>query len=89
MRGKLPLSGGKKCWTDGKKADIIILDLNKTLTYPNVDLITNIVHNVDSSNIDTTIINGEILYQNHKLNILIEEVDLHNKIDEIIARLSI
>ena len=24
----------------GKKADIIILDLNKTLTYPNVDLIT-------------------------------------------------
>lgn len=73
----------------GKKADIIILDLNKTLTYPNVDLITNIVHNVDSSNIDTTIINGEILYQNHKLNILVDEINLHNKIDEIIARLSI
>lgn len=73
----------------GKKADIIILDLNKPVSYPTVDLVPNIVHNVNETNIDTTIINGEILYKNHKLNIDIDEKNLHNKINEIINRLSI
>lgn len=49
----------------GKCADIIIVDLNNIEAYPNVDLITNLVHNTESINVDTTIINGEILMKNH------------------------
>lgn len=71
----------------GKKADIIIIDLNNTEVYPSADLITNLVHNTESNNVDTTIINGEILMQNHKLNLDIDEEDLKIKIDEIIKRL--
>ena len=44
----------------GKKADIIILDINKIKIYPTVNLIFDIVHNVSINNIETTIINGNI-----------------------------
>jgi len=70
----------------GKKADIIIVDLND---YPTPDLITNLVHNTESSNIDCTIINGEILMKNHKLCLDINEEEVLKKIDEINKRLNI
>lgn len=73
----------------GKKADIVILDMNKTETYPTVDLITNIVHNVIPSNVETTIINGNILMENRKLLLDIDEDDLKNNIKNIIDKLSI
>ncbi len=71
----------------GKKADIIILDLNNTEVYPTVDLITQIVHNVESNNVDTTIINGNILMENHRLTLDIDENQLKNQIQQIISRL--
>ncbi|MGM9834535.1 MAG: amidohydrolase [Bacilli bacterium] len=70
----------------GKKADIIILDYNKIETYPLPDLITGIVHNTESSNVDTTIINGEVLMKNHKLLLDINEDNLMDKINEIYKR---
>lgn len=73
----------------GKKADIIILDLNNTEIYPTVDLITNLVHNVESNNVDTTIINGNVIMKNHQLCISIDEENLKIKINEIIKKLSI
>lgn len=73
----------------GKKADIIILDLNNIEVYPTVDLITNIVHNVESNNVDTTIINGNIIMKNHQLCLPIDEQDLKNKINQIIKKLNI
>lgn len=72
---------------EGKKADIIILDLHNTEIYPTVDLINQVVHNVESSNIDTTIINGCVLMENHKLNLDIDEEKLKMNIDSIITRL--
>lgn len=72
---------------EGKKADIVILDLNNTEIYPTVDLITQIVHNVESNNIDTTMINGTILLENHKLCLDLNEEDLKEKINRIINRL--
>ena len=74
---------------EGKKADIIILDLNNVEAYPTIDLITQVVHNTESVNVDTTIINGEVLMKNHKLNISIDEENLKKEIDNIIGRLAI
>lgn len=71
----------------GKLADLIILDLNNTEIYPTVDLITQVVHNVQSNNIDFTIINGEILMANHELLIPVDEMILKTKIDEIINKI--
>lgn len=70
----------------GKKADIIILNLDNVETYPSQDLITNIVHNVDSLNVDTTIINGKILMENHKLKINIDEERIKDEIKLILNK---
>lgn len=71
----------------GKKADIIILDMNNIEVYPTVDLVTQIVHNTESNNVDTTIINGSVLMQNHKLTLPIDIEKLKKQIDEIRNRL--
>ena len=68
--------------TPGKKADIIIIDLDSTETYPSPDLITNIVHNVDASNIDTTIVNGKILMENHQI-----KLSINKEVDRIINKI--
>lgn len=73
--------------TPGKKADIIIIDLDSTETYPSPDLITNIVHNVDASNIDTTIVNGKILMENHQIKLSINEDNIKKEIDRIINKI--
>lgn len=73
--------------TPGKKADIIIIDLDSTETYPSPDLITNIVHNVDASNIDTTIVNGKILMENHQIKLSINEDDIKKEVDRIINKI--
>ena len=71
------------------QADLIILDLNQTQTFPYPDLLTQIVNNVETNNIITTIINGEIVMENQKLNLEINEENLKNKINEIYKRLNI
>lgn len=71
----------------GKYADIIILDMSNIEVYPTTDLITNVCHNMESNNVDTTMINGEILMQNHQLLLDISEEILKEKINDICNRL--
>lgn len=74
---------------EGYKADIIILDLDEICTFPYPELIPQIVNNVETSNIVTTIINGEIVMEDRKLNLDIDEENLKNKIRNIYERLNI
>lgn len=71
----------------GKKADIIIVDINTINSYPSNDIINNIVHNTETINIDTVMINGNILIQNHKLMLNLNKEALKEKIKEMEARL--
>jgi len=50
----------------GKKADIIIIDLNKPHLTPKHDYISNIVYATKGSDIETTIINGKPIMLNYK-----------------------
>ena len=52
---------------EGKKADIIILDLEDVCTQPINDVFSNIVYNAKGSNVITTIVNGKILMNNREL----------------------
>lgn len=55
---------------EGKKADIIILNLeNNPITTPINDVFADIVYNAKGYNVETTIINGQILMENKKFNI--------------------
>ena len=74
---------------EGKKADLVILDLTNTEIYPAPNLICQIVHNVESQNVVTTIINGQILMENRKLNLDIDENNLKEKIKKICQRLNV
>ncbi len=73
----------------GKQADLIILDLNNIELTPTIDVLAQVVHNVESSNVDTTIINGEILMQQHQLTHNIDEELLKEKLRQISERLQL
>ena len=58
----------------GKKADIIIVDISDKLDnvkmIPNVDIISNLVYNADGKNVDTTIVNGQVLMENRNVKVI-------------------
>ena len=71
----------------GKKADIIIVSIDDIEMYPCINPIIQVVHNGWYNSVDTTIINGNILMNNKKLNIDIDINELKDKINEIRNRL--
>ena len=64
---------------EGKLADIIIIDVETSVTSPINDIFSQIVYNVKGSNVETTIVNGKILMENKDLKIGISEKDIINK----------
>ena len=74
---------------ENKQADLIILNLDEITTFPAPELITQIVHNIETNNIETTIINGKIIYENKKLNLNINEQGLKDNITKIYTRLKV
>ena len=70
-----------------KKADIIILDYNDISVYPTADLISQVVHNTRNYHVSTSIINGNVVMENRKLTLDIDEEKLKKDIDNILFRL--
>ncbi len=50
----------------GKKADLIILDLNKSHFHPRNNLISALAYSAQGSDVDTVIIDGEVIMENRK-----------------------
>ena len=71
---------------EGKKADIIILNLDNLVTNPVNDIYSDIVYNAKGSNVETTIVNGKILMENGNLSLNKEEII--EKCEGIIDRIS-
>ncbi|WP_295723064.1 amidohydrolase family protein [uncultured Methanobrevibacter sp.] len=73
---------------EGKLADIILINTNRPNFSPiNNNTCSNIVYSANGSNVDSTIVNGEILMENRKLTNLNETDILKNAnetIDEMI-----
>ena len=72
----------------GKKADLVVLDLEHTTTLPVNDLIVDIVHNVHSNNIQMTMINGNIVYRDNMLFLPFMEMEIRDRIKSIQRRLN-
>lgn len=70
---------------EGKCADLIILNLENEVTNPINDICSDIVYNAKGSNVETTIVNGNILMENRKIEQ--NEVAIFNKCQEIIDRI--
>lgn len=67
---------------EGKLADIIIVDISPKLEnikmLPNNDIISNLVYNTDGRNVETTIVNGEVLMENREIKIVDVEKIINN-----------
>ena len=70
---------------EGKIADIIILNLNDVVTNPVNDIISDIVYNAKGTNVETTIVNGNILMENRKIKK--DEKEVFEKCREIMERI--
>ncbi len=71
---------------NGKQADLVIIDLETTMTEPVNDVFSNVVYNVRPNNVLTTIVNGKIIMENKKIY-GIEEKEIYKKCNAIIKRL--
>ncbi|QEK11880.1 amidohydrolase [Crassaminicella thermophila] len=59
----------------GKCADIILIDLNKPHLYPKHNIVSLLVYSIQGSDVDTVIVDGNILMENRKLTTInLEEV---------------
>ena len=75
----------------GKDADLILVNVEEKLDnitmLPNLNTISNLVYNVSSKNVETTMIKGKILMKNRKMDeTLVKHVI--QKCDEIVKRLN-
>ena len=70
---------------EGKLADLIIINMEETITNAINNIFAEIVYNVKGYNVDTTIINGKILMENRKLN-NINKKEIIQQCSEIIER---
>ncbi|NMM53332.1 amidohydrolase [Paenibacillus aquistagni] len=61
----------------GKKADIILIDMNKPHLIPHHNLESLLAYAVNGGDVDTTIVNGKVLMQNRQLLTIDEEEVLH------------
>lgn len=55
-----------------KKADIIIIDLNKPNSTPRLRPVQNLIHSANATDVDTTIIDGEIVMENREVKMVDE-----------------
>ncbi len=71
----------------GKKADIIMLDMNKPNMQPVNNIVKNIVYSGSKDNVKMTMIGGVIRYENGSFNIGQEPSEIYKKAEEISKRI--
>ncbi len=76
----------------GKKADIVIVDINKPHTTPMYDPVSTLVYSSSGSDVDTVLVNGKIVLEKGKFTEIDEEKILRrarNCAEDIIRRLDL
>ena len=71
----------------GKKADLILLDLQQPNMQPENNIAKNIVYSGSKQNVKLTMVNGKILYEDGKFHIGFEPKEVYRKANEIIGRM--
>lgn len=71
----------------GKKADLILLDLQQPNMQPENNIVKNIVYSGSKQNVKLTMVNGKILYEDGKFHIGFEPQEVYRKANEIIGRM--
>ena len=63
---------------EGKKADIILVDIDKPHYYPRYNLVASLAYSAQSSDVETVIVDGKILMEDYQVqNIDVDKVIFH------------
>ena len=71
---------------EGKKADIIMIDLHQPNMQPINNIVDNIVYSGSKSNIKMTMIDGKILYEDGCFNVGVDAEEIYKKANEVMAK---
>ena len=72
---------------EGKKADLIVIDLDRPNMRPINNITKNIVYSGSKENVKLTMIDGKILYRDGEFNIGFSEEEIYKKAQEIAERI--
>lgn len=73
---------------EGAIADLIILDINEPQFYPRNNLVTNLVYSAKGSEVETVIINGQIVMENRRI-LTMDEQEIYGECEKIAHRLKL
>lgn len=62
----------------GKKADIIVIDLNKPHFYPRYNLVASLTYSAQASDVETVIVDGKVVMENYEIKTIDIEKVLFN-----------
>lgn len=71
----------------GKKADIIMIDMQQPNMQPINNITKNLVYSGSKQNVKMTMINGAILYEDQKFNVNLDIQEIYKKANEVVARM--
>ena len=74
--------------SEGKKADLIVIDMNRPNMQPINNIVNNIVYSGSKANIKMTMVNGNILYENGKFHIDDTPAFIYKKANEFVRSLA-
>lgn len=63
---------------EGKKADMILIDMKKPHLYPKHNMISSMVYSANAADVDTVIVDGEILMENREIKTIDVEKVMYN-----------
>lgn len=75
------------CLAVGKKADIIMIDLQQPNMQPVNNITKNLVYSGSKQNVKMTMINGKILYEDQKFHVNLDTAEIYQRANEIVARI--
>ena len=75
------------CLAEGKKADLVMIDLKQPNMQPENNLVKNLVYSGSKSNVKLTMINGQILYEDHNFHIGFDPEEIYARANAIIRRM--
>ena len=75
------------CLAEGKKADLVVIDLNRPNMQPLNNIGKNLVYSGSKENVKLTMINGKILYENGEFFVGCNVDEIYRKANEIAERL--
>ena len=75
------------CLAAGKKADVVMIDLQQPNMQPENNLVNNLVYSGGSRNVKLTMVNGRILYEDGRFDIGFDPKEIYAKANAVIRRM--